>query len=328
MIKKIAFVSLVSFAAMFNAAAQDAPKAAAVAAPMPKISYVLTQMIGSETNNGLSAKSCIIGATGNAQYSRTNFKAQVEFALNKSIKIAPWVQERFEAKIDPASSTAATSLTGDNFRNRFYAGVNSSFAFDKAFNLALNLEYRNASAITSKTAGVTTILPEHRFTPYLTASGKVDALYYSLATDLPVYIDMTADGHDGTALELEGTYNAGYGLVLDPATTVKLEMNYYFDIPNVCYSTTTSVTHAVYSEMRPKVILVAGDLSPFVGFLKSTTLNTVDVTTNDILGATFGADVKMGTSATFNITADVGVDTYKANQPWVTGVVASIVIKG
>ena len=328
MAKKIVSASLIALFLVVFVSAQDASKPAG-----PKLGFALTQLVGAETYNGFTATSKIYGDTGNADYSRTNFKLSVDFDLGSGIKLSPWLQDRFEVKVDPSvTPTASASGVNENIRNRFYAGLNTTFAFDKAFNLGINLEYRNANYLKSSTVGA--VLPESRFTPYLAFTGKIEGLYYNLTTDLPIYFDLSGTNNlDDMAMELEGTYNLGYGFALDATTTLKLDLNYYFDYVNLAHTYSASnkvaIKNGFGSEFRPKIILAAGDLAPFVGFLWSNTWNENDVFTNSIMGATFGADVKLGANASFNVTADVGVDTYPTTtSPIVTAVLASIVIKG
>lgn len=317
MAKKVIVGVLVALSLAVAAVAQDAPKASPL-----KIGYAFTQMLGAENNNGTLAKAGIYSWAGNAEYSRTNFKVTADFDLGGGVKLSPWIQERLEIKNDPAAAAAA-----DNFRNRFYAGLKSSFAIDKAFNVYLDLEYRNATYIKSST--VTGALPESRFTPYLGFTGQIEGLYYSLVTDLPIFFDVNGSNtNDESAYELEGTYNLGYAFDLGEKTYLKLDLNYYFDIVNFTLSTTTGVKYAVGQELRPKLILSSGDVAPFVGFLQSATQNNFGAFTNTVTGVTFGADLKIGSGATFNVTGDVGVDSVPASQPLVTAVYASLVIKG
>lgn len=316
MAKKIVFASLIALFLVVSAIAQDAAG--------PKLSYALTQLIGAETYAGYVAASKIYGDTGNANYSRTNFKASADFDLGSGIKLSPWIQERFEVKGDAPNS--------ENIRNRFYAGLNTTIALDKAFNIGLNLEFRTANYI--KSSGTGAVLPESRFTPYLSLYGKIEGLYYNLTTDLPIYFDLNgSNGLDDSALELEGSYNLGYGITLDSDTTLKIDLNYYFDWVNLGHTYNSgnkvAVKNGVGSEFRPKLILATGTISPFIGFLMSNSWNENDMFTNSIIGASFGTDVKLSANASFNLTADVGVDTYPSTDSnLVTAVIGSIVIKG
>ena len=253
-------------------------------------------------------------------------KGQVEFDLGSGLKLTPWAQDQFDLRVNPNMSTDQNK--GVLLRNRFFTGLNTTLALDKAFNLGLNLEYRVETGLKGDETLAINALPQQRLTPYLNINGKYDVLYYNLTTDLPMYLDKTvgsqADHIKNFYYELEGTYQAGAAFALDATTTLKTELNYYLDIPNLAnYPAVTAGNknpglRVFKNELIPKVILVAGDISPYAGFVwdnvsyDSSNRNYVSGTDNlknsNVLGGLVGSDIKVG-NLTFNVQYLFGWDS-------------------
>jgi len=322
MTKKIVLTGLMMTLIAACAMAADA------AAPAPKAGIELTQTASTETFNKDMAKSNIYTANGAADYSQTNIKAFVAFDMGNHITLTPWFQERFEL----AGNTGANQLDSMFLRNRTYAGVDATYSLSKAFTLVATAEYRGGAKLVNGTASsAINNVWEQRVTPYLVAKGTINNYYYSIQEDLPIYLD-TTKGNDqendlnNQFIELEGKYNLGTNIKLDEKNTLKIDLYDYLDInmPTAAQNDTYDVTsqkstfNKMGNETRAKVILVAGDIKPFLGFLMSTTWqhNSKETgadkykyeITNNIVGTTLGSDITVG-NLIFNITADIGVDT-------------------
>jgi hypothetical protein len=309
------------------ALALDAP----AAAPAPKTGIELTQKVSTESFNNDMSKSGIADASGAAAYSQTNIKASVAFDMGSGIMLKPWLQERFEV----AGNTGTNQLDKMFLRGRTYAGVDATYTLSKALSLVAAVEYRYGAKLTNNTPSTTIAtsssgnVTEQRVTPSLAANGTIDKFNYSIKEALSVYFDTTKGNDqendlDNQYIELAGDYNFGATFKLNEKNALKIDLydSLLLQMPsayqNDSYGDQKSTFNYMYNVMRHKVILVTGDIKPFVGFLMSTTWQHNDKETgtdknkyeitNNIIGTTLGSDVTAG-NLTFNLTADIGVDT-------------------
>lgn len=358
MTKKIVMTGLMMTLVAAFAVALDA------AAPAPKTGIELTQAVSTESFNNEMSKSGIASANGAAAFSQTNIKASVAFDMGNGIVLKPWLQERLDVAGNTGNigSTTAKQLDKMFLRGRTYAGVDATYTLSKAFILVAAAEYRYGAKLDNSTASTTTDnVTEQRVTPSLAANGAIDKFYYSIKESLSVYLDTTKGNDqendlDNQYIELSGGYNFGATFKLNEKNALKIDLNDSLTLQmpsaynNDTYGDQKSTFNKMTNEMRHKVILVAGDIKPFVGFLMSTTWqhNSKEIgtdkykyeITNNVIGTTLGSDITAG-NLTFNLTADIGVDTAAdklanalndgytraINNPLVTQISSSVKVK-
>jgi hypothetical protein len=266
----------------------------------PKIGLEFVQRMDADFVDGAIVDSVI--SDYDAVYSRTEIKAKAGFKFG-AVSLTPWVKDRLESRFNPGNlegsdvdndtTTAANEFLGKiRFRNRLYLGVDTSYKVMDALNIGLNLEYRVASDLRTDKTG--TALPEYRFTPALVVSGEVSGFYYSVLQGVPFYFDTSIGDYDNDDddlfMELEGTYNLGYGMKVGE-TKIKFDLTDDLVITFPEFDEMDDADPVTSNALNFKIHVSVGDLTPNVGFVWVMKHDGEDII-DSIMGASMGASFK------------------------------------
>ncbi len=248
----------------------------------PKVSVELVQRMDTELNEGFIGSNEL--SDTDPFGTRTEVKGSVAFALGSGVTVAPYIKDRYEAKLSPLTTPAGFL---DRNRNRLYLGVDSNFAFDKALNLGINLEYRLASDIRDSAA--TTARPEHRFMPSVIVKGAISEFYYNINQGIPVILDFDGNTTDSSSVSLDGVYNAGLNFKLSDKESLKLDINNLLVVTNKSVAL-LGVVNDILNNFYFKVAFSTNGFTPALGFVYVSRTDANSAVTEDVAGGTLGLD--------------------------------------
>ena len=365
--KRIIAASAIALCIVSFAVAQATPTSPA----LPKASYTFTQWMDFEGVDGAINQADFTANAPIDEYSQ--IKTMVALDLGGGMKLLPYVQDRFEGKFNvdqdiikkEGGATTQTDFGGTvAWRNRFYAGLGFSIPVADGIAAGANIEYRIEYYLrpTVNTATESIAIGSNRIAPTLNCVGAVGNFYFNVWQGLYYYLDPTAtlggwvgpaasDGNNHSFWESEGNLVLGMNFPMDTGVMFKAQLDNYNDWYNFTDNQKAimngqdgtdfkgnSASPSMHETVDLRAILATGDISPFVGpFFDYYTYNISTLSADsEVVGVIFGSDVKIGSNATFNVTANYGVQegkgmnkaqNGKVGQPE-TEVQCTMVIKG
>lgn len=291
-------------------------------AATPKVGIEFLQRMDGNFIDGAISSNEFSGGTDGA-YSRTEIKAKAAFKFG-SFSLTPWIKDRLEGRYNPGDLEGVDPETEKlgkiRIRNRFYAGLDNSYTISEALTIGVNLEWRVANDLrTDKSFDATAdeaALPEYRFNPALTVSGKISGFYYSLTQGVPFYFDTSVgdwdNDEDNLKMELEGAYNLGYETTVGAVKLV-------FDLCDELIITMPENEVAgdevpeIFNYFDLKAKFGLGAFTPALGFRwvmvsKPDTDPEESVITDQVFGGTIGAAFKKD-NWSLGVTYGFGVNT-------------------